>query len=627
MPSLRRALVFVAVLSSFILHPSSFLLAQPPLLIHYQGRLVDGATLVNGTVSLQLDLYNASSGGSLLYSDLTATQAVVDGLYNTTIGDGTVTGSLVTALNQAEVWLQVTVDGVPLAPRERMAAVGYALSVRGLSVSTNQNVILNSGDGFNVVAPSSQRSVIGGGDMNVIGLVNTGAVIAGGSGNLIGDMVIADVNSHAAIGGGVNNVIDGFSYQSVIGGGIDHHIFGAERSVIGGGGFHFIDQFSFESAISGGRSNLVEGNSQWSVIAGGMRNTVGFNSHGGVIGGGQGNYLGTNADYSVIGGGRFNQIGNVSPQSVIAGGSTNRIAVSNAHAVISGGSANQIGINADHAVIGGGFDNEIGRESTYAGIGGGTRNTIGDQAFHARIGGGTENVVRTGAWYAVVSGGLRNRIETNALYASVGGGNSNVVDELAWGATIPGGSLNLAGDRHAFAAGHRAKALHRGAFVWGDDHGTADVSSSQTNQVTFRASGGFRIFTTSGLNTGVQVAANSGAWTSISDVNMKEDFAPVDVQDVLARVAALPITTWRYKGQDAEIRHIGPTAQDFHAAFAVGDAPGTGITTIDADGVALAAIQALARENDEFRMQNDELKKENEALRERLEAIERKLGM
>lgn len=76
-----------------------------------------------------------------------------------------------------------------------------------------------------------------------------------------------------------------------------------------------------------------------------------------------------------------------------------------------------------------------------------------------------------------------------------------------------------------------------------------------------------------------------------SDRNAKEEFKPVGGREVLAKVAALPITEWQYKTQ-GDARHIGPMAQDFHAAFAVGR-DDKHITTVDADGVALAAIQGL----------------------------------
>jgi len=72
----------------------------------------------------------------------------------------------------------------------------------------------------------------------------------------------------------------------------------------------------------------------------------------------------------------------------------------------------------------------------------------------------------------------------------------------------------------------------------------------------------------------------------------------VDGVAVLERLDAMEISTWNYKAQDEGIRHIGPMAQDFRAAFAVGEDEKR-ISTVDADGVALAAIQGLKRLADE----------------------------
>jgi hypothetical protein len=71
----------------------------------------------------------------------------------------------------------------------------------------------------------------------------------------------------------------------------------------------------------------------------------------------------------------------------------------------------------------------------------------------------------------------------------------------------------------------------------------------------------------------------------------KQGFAPVDAAAILAKVAALPLSTWAYTNAPT-VRHLGPVAQDFHAAFALGD-DDQHIATVDADGVALAAIQGL----------------------------------
>jgi hypothetical protein len=91
---------------------------------------------------------------------------------------------------------------------------------------------------------------------------------------------------------------------------------------------------------------------------------------------------------------------------------------------------------------------------------------------------------------------------------------------------------------------------------------------------------------------------------------------------VLDRVAALPLASWNYKTQDKSVRHLGPTAQDFHAAFGLGESERT-ISTVDADGVALAAIQGL---NQKVESENAALRAENADLRRNLANLNKLVG-
>jgi hypothetical protein len=85
--------------------------------------------------------------------------------------------------------------------------------------------------------------------------------------------------------------------------------------------------------------------------------------------------------------------------------------------------------------------------------------------------------------------------------------------------------------------------------------------------------------------------AYASVFIPTSDRNLKTNVTPVDVQQVLSGVLALPISTWDFMNSPGT-RHLGPMAQDFHAAFGLG-ADDKHIATVDADGVALAAIQGL----------------------------------
>jgi hypothetical protein len=100
------------------------------------------------------------------------------------------------------------------------------------------------------------------------------------------------------------------------------------------------------------------------------------------------------------------------------------------------------------------------------------------------------------------------------------------------------------------------------------------------------------------------------------DQNAKANFSDVDRGDILERLAAVPIRGWNYKMDPAGVRHIGPTSQDFQAAFELNGDDETHIASVDAQGIALAAIQGL----------NDKLNAENAQLRISLANLERRLA-
>ena len=100
----------------------------------------------------------------------------------------------------------------------------------------------------------------------------------------------------------------------------------------------------------------------------------------------------------------------------------------------------------------------------------------------------------------------------------------------------------------------------------------------------------------------------------ISDRNKKKNITPADTDAVLDKVSKLPISTWSYTAEPADVRHMGPMAQDFRASFGLGDDDRT-YNAIDAHGVALAAIQALEKRVVEQGKRIERLERENRRLR------------
>lgn len=121
-------------------------------------------------------------------------------------------------------------------------------------------------------------------------------------------------------------------------------------------------------------------------------------------------------------------------------------------------------------------------------------------------------------------------------------------------------------------------------WVFQNQSGSFDITLAGTGRREFRfyANGNLEI---------------AGSYLQSSSRSRKHGIEPVDQQQVLAKLVALPINHWSYNTEQG-VRHMGPMSEDFYASFGLGGTS-QGITTVDAGGVALAAIQGLKQEKDE----------------------------
>jgi hypothetical protein len=385
------------------------------------------------------------------------------------------------------------------------------------------------------------------------------------------------------------SVIGGYSGNSATAGAVG-------TTIGGGGGASALNRVTDDyGTVGGGRNNQAGDNAgtpsdrAYATIGGGASNTA---SH----------------LYATVGGGYMNTAGG--PDATVAGGYHN--SASGDRATVGGGDNNNA--SGPYVTVGGGTHNTA--NSQFATVGGGTSNTANNQ--YATIGGGAGNTAS--APFAMVGGGTNNNASN--LYTTVGGGQNNVAS--GQNATVPGGQQNTAGGALSFAAGYYAQANHQGTFVWADTSG-GPFASFANNQFSVRASGGVLLFTKSDLSTGCTLPAGSGTWSCSSDRSVKENFASVDGGEVLSRLAEVPIESWNYEGQDASIRHMGPMAQDFYAAFGLGEDK-LHISTVDADGVALAAIQGLYEIVQELQDENAALEADNADLHQRFDDLEARVS-
>ena len=533
------------------------------------------------------------------------------------------------------------------------AAAGWlgTTNVTPLTLKVNNTVgwrLLKSTGTPNVVGGYSGNTVsaiegatIGGGGFGVNPNKVTGAfgTVAGGVKNSAGD--------RAVVAGGTSNTASGI--RSAIGGGYSNTVSGQYATVSGGSSG--LARGTYSTVAGGGPSdptnptttNNVAADDYCTVGGGGFNRAGTFETPADLldtkyatVSGGW--YNSASQWYAIVGGGGWNAATGVA--ATIAGGYKNT--ASGHTATVSGGSDNMA--QGDYSAVGGGsFNLARGTDSTVAGGGPSdpnnqttTNNVAADYA--CTVAGGEGNRAGTleapaDFWdgqYATVSGGLNNN--ACGAEATVAGGFINTAsgdgatvaggqNNIAYGtwATVLGGNSNIAGGSCSLAAGYRAKTTTAGTFVWAD-YSAADFNYNTANGFGVRASGGVTFYTNMGLTTGVTVAAGSGTWGSVSDRNAKDEIKPVDAKEVLDKVVNLPVATWKYKTEPGA-RHMGPMAQDLYAAFGLGDSDKS-ITTIDADGVALAAIQGLNQRLQEKDAQIQHQKTELEEMKTRLAALE-----
>ena len=496
----------------------------------YQGRLEVDGVAANGTYDLRFTLHDALTAGNIIAGPLSRDDVnVANGLFTVPLDFGGAAFDGANRFLAVEAKTDAALDYELLAPRQQLTATPYALYAgNGAFWKLGGNAGTNPTTDFIGTTDATPFEVHVGGQR----ALRIEAVEEGETVNIIG-------------GGGSpgSTVTDGV----------------VAATISGGQGNTVTDNFG---TVAGGSSNraggdgIVSGNdTRWATASGGRSNDA----------------LGA---YSTIGGGDTNT---ASATLTSVGGGANNVA-SGLASTVGGGFSNDA--TGSHATIGGGESNTaLGVADTVAG--GRDNDATGGLAT---IGGGRFNTAT--AVQTTVGGGFGN--DATGPSSTISGGANNTASGVA--ATVPGGADNTASGDYSFAAGHRAKATGSGIFVWADNI-NVDFTLSLPNTFNVRATGGTRIYSNSSF-AGVILKPNETAWSVTSDRNMKTNFRDVDGRDILAKLEVVPIQYWTLKDVEDPPQQMGPMAQDFHAAFGLGNSDTT-INTIDLDGVALAGIKGL----------------------------------
>ena len=617
----------------------------------YQGRLNDGANPATGNYDLQFVLFTTNQFGFPAAPILTNAAVIVNnGLFTTTLdfGAGVFTGT--------NLWLDISVrtNGgggfTELSPRQPVSPSPYAITAENLANVVENNTIQNgaslatiSGGTGNSIQSGANFSTVGGGGNNVIQSGADHSTIGGGSGNNI-----AAGAWESFVGGGQNNYI--YSHWSAIGGGLFNTILtNADYSFVGGGYVNTIQTNASYSMIAGGYQNTIQTNSSFSIINGGGGNTIQPGAPGSTIDGGGGNMIQSGANNSTIGGGQLNT--NKQSYAAIGGGAQNTAGFV---ATVAGGTQNTA--SGSYAAIGGGFQNTA--SSIYSTIGGGVNNT--NSGYSATVGGGLHNTASGSD--ATVPGGYNNLANGNYSFAAGQQAQATNDGAFVWADSLNAPFASTRNDQFSIrAAGgvvmnvSGSSGLNPAAVAINSTSGTGvglvvNESSSDTSALFANNGTGDLIKGFSGGGNTVFHVKNNGSmgiarsavpshllevgnaaspaycdgttWVNGSDRNSKEDFAAISPRAVLEKVSALPITEWKYKIEADGTEHLGPMAQDFHAAFGLNGSDDRHIVTVDEEGVALAAIQGLNQKFEEKNSEIQTLKQQNDLLEKRLSELE-----
>jgi hypothetical protein len=528
----------------------------------YEGRLNDGGILATGIYDLRFSIYDSTNTpGNLIAGPLTnAAVSVSNGLFTVLLDFG---GNVFTGPDR---WLEIGVrtNGLggfsTLFPRQLVARSPYALYANSATSLENGGL-----RGLQVTALSPTPTY-----SNIVNLV------AGSPIN------IAVGNAATVAGGGA--IINGYPFPNLV---------NADMGTIGGGAYNTV--FSGFGTVGGGWNNQAIG-PQSCTVGGGSQNIA--SGTGSTVGGGLQNAA--SGDYSTVGGGYQNTASGENSTSMgygdtASGSSSTALGYQNT----AGGAASTA--MGEHVTASGEASAAIGYFNIASGAAAIAMGSFAQAANN-----------NTFVWADSQNPSFSSTTNDEFSVRAQNGVRLSDNTSLYFGATTRQ-MINLWGTQYAIGVQSLTtyfrtdNASPNNGFIW--------YKGGTNNSGYANPGGGVELMHL--VQSGLYV---NSTFVSSSDRNVKQDFADVSSRAILDKVAHLPIQTWAYTN-DPAVKHLGPVAQDFYAAFNIGP-DDKHIAVVDEGGVALAAIQGLNQKLEETRMENATLKQQNDLLAERLNELE-----
>lgn len=125
--------ILLSILAAALVWPAS---AAAPLRVSFQGKLEDGGQPATGTRNFVFKLYDALTGGTLLWTSQTEAVTVTNGVFTVVLQTGTPV-NLSTGTFSGARFVEITVDGTLLSPREEVVSAPYALVAQSLATGAS----------------------------------------------------------------------------------------------------------------------------------------------------------------------------------------------------------------------------------------------------------------------------------------------------------------------------------------------------------------------------------------------------------------------------------------------------------------------------------------------------------
>ncbi|MCC7377554.1 MAG: hypothetical protein IT581_23035 [Verrucomicrobiales bacterium] len=564
--------------------------AAPPQQIPYHGHVTVGDVPFQGNGLFKFALVNADATQILWKNsvdsspadgvpDEAVTVAVDQGVFFVGLGDTSVPNmtqpigpaAFAAGAAKVRVWFSDgTNDFTLLTPDQPLGSVPYAMVAATLVdnpvLSTQENNLLigNAGvpgdsDTVRLGTPGTHRTTYLAGAVKAASFAGDGSGLTGVPGTLLNARTVVGWGDGSF---GENQAPPNLGDVTAIAAGYWHSVaLKPDSSVVvwGGGEFGGLD-------MPPGLSNVV-------AISASQFHTVALKRDGTVVEWGSGSTDSPNipspaGGFTAIAAGAFfslgiKQDGTVAAWGANGSGQLNVPADLNSVTAISAGYAHSMALKQDGTVVAWG-DTDSGKTTVPPGLNG----------------------------VVAIAAGYYHSLALKQDGTVIAWGNNS------YGATnVPPGLSNVVAI--ACGLGHSVALRRDGTAVgWGYDQFGETKVPANLSGLTAVAIGGWQalaIQSTSTVEDNLVVTGtvSAQAFLTTSDRNAKQSFSAVDPEAVLTKVAELPIAEWSFQNAPGT-RHLGPMAQDFRAAFGLGP-DDRHIATVDADGVALAAIQGLNR--------------------------------